>query len=161
MNASQPEAVKRFSIGAAQCARVAFALGLAESCAACKACGRPARAPGYREVPRLAVFLFSFQGRISRHDWWLLALVAAILLLIARLFPQTLAIIVAALALAVNLSATARRLHDLGYTGWLALGSFVPVIGPVIILVFCGFLAGAQTGNEYGPPPPRTQVFAA
>jgi uncharacterized membrane protein YhaH (DUF805 family) len=112
-------------------------------------------------VAHLSRFLFSFLGRINRHDWWLLALIGAVLLAGSRALPQAAGALMALLALVVHLSSTARRLHDLGYSGWFALGTFVPIVGPVVVCVFCGFLVGESGSNQHGPPPPRTQAFAS
>jgi uncharacterized membrane protein YhaH (DUF805 family) len=51
-----------------------------------------------------------------------------------------------------SLAVGVRRLHDIGRTGWWLLISFVPVIGPIVLLIF--FILDSQTGdNEYGPNP--------
>ncbi len=53
----------------------------------------------------------------------------------------------------IKVSAAVRRLHDHGYTGWLALAELVPVVGSLFILVVCGLLPGDSGGNRFGPPP--------
>ena len=42
-----------------------------------------------------------------------------------------------------------RRLHDLGYSGWLSIG----VIAIPYVSVFLLFFAGENGPNVYGPPP--------
>jgi len=45
-----------------------------------------------------------------------------------------------------------RRLHDTGKSGWWWLIVFVPIVGPIILLVlWC--LEGNPGPNEYGPNP--------
>ena len=50
--------------------------------------------------------------------------------------------------LAPSIAVTSRRLHDLGYSGWLALATVVPVIGLVI-----GLPRGTVGSNDYGDDP--------
>ena len=57
-----------------------------------------------------------------------------------------LAVIVPSIAVMV------RRLHDTGRSGWWYFISFVPLIGPIVLLVF--LLTDSQPGdNMYGPNP--------
>ncbi len=52
----------------------------------------------------------------------------------------------------VNLSMTCRRLHDLGYSGWLQLINIVPYLGAIVLFVLC--CLDSQPGtNQYGPNP--------
>tara|TARA_B100001173_G_C15792230_1_gene463975 strand:- start:82 stop:642 length:561 start_codon:yes stop_codon:yes gene_type:complete len=49
-----------------------------------------------------------------------------------------------------------RRLHDLGFTGWVILVTIVPMIGPIAALFFglmCIFGEGQGEENKYGPVP--------
>ena len=46
-----------------------------------------------------------------------------------------------------------QRLHDMGWSGWLWLLNFVPVIGSVFALLML-IIPGTQGVNRYGPPPP-------
>lgn len=51
-----------------------------------------------------------------------------------------------------SLAVTVRRLHDTGRSGWWLLLMFIPLIGPIILLVF--LLTDSQPGtNKYGPNP--------
>jgi len=50
------------------------------------------------------------------------------------------------------LAATVRRLHDIARSGWWFFVLFIPVIGPIILLVF--LVQDSQSGeNQYGPNP--------
>ena len=127
--------------------------------------------------------LFSFNGRISRSEYWLkgvLVIVAAIIALqiltaiivaaagsgaaaaddadtgIAALFAGLgIALLLWFLAaiplLWITLALYAKRFHDRGKTGWMALVVFIPIIGPFWILIECGFLPGDPGANAYGP----------
>ena len=47
----------------------------------------------------------------------------------------------------------AKRLHDMGRSGWWILLHFIPTIGTFIILVWLGFFPRDQIRNEYGLVP--------
>jgi len=51
-----------------------------------------------------------------------------------------------------SLAVTIRRLHDTDRSGWWVLISFVPVIGPLVLLYFM-FIEGTHGPNSYGPDP--------
>lgn len=51
-----------------------------------------------------------------------------------------------------SIAITVKRLHDIGWTGWLALLSLVPIAGFVIVVVNW-FIPGNQGENKYGPDP--------
>ena len=49
-----------------------------------------------------------------------------------------------------------RRIHDLGYTGWIVLVAVVPILGQIvtfILALICIFGAGQGHENKYGPVP--------
>ena len=51
-----------------------------------------------------------------------------------------------------SLAVGVRRLHDIGRTGWWLLIGIVPLIGPIVLLVFA--VLESQAGdNQYGPNP--------
>lgn len=51
-----------------------------------------------------------------------------------------------------GLAVTVRRLHDTGRSGWMLLISLIPLIGPIVLLVFL-FSDGTRGTNEYGSDP--------
>lgn len=51
-----------------------------------------------------------------------------------------------------SLAVTARRLHDIGQSGWLLLISLLPYLGGLILLILC-CLPGNPGPNIYGPDP--------
>ena len=124
--------------------------------------------------------LFGFSGRIGRGQWWLaqLAILAIIGIAIAcvyaivlsddpnretvlgreRLDPyaaRVLLLIAAALIpmIWINFAAMVKRFHDRDKSGFWSLIVFVPYIGGIWATVECGFLAGSEGTNSYGPPP--------
>lgn len=125
-------------------------------------------------------FLFSFDGRVSRKAFWLfllallvISVLNAVLDLLLRPMPRSLgpttdpsAAFIAALGatpwwhwaltvlvLVSSLAVYAKRWHDQDRSGWWALIILVPVIGPLITLVMCGFIAGTPGPNRYGDRP--------
>ena len=108
---------------------------------------------------------FSLEGRISRSDFWILVLATFIpgyvLGQIVYFAPFVLSLLMSAIGLAVfwvSLTAIVRRLHDMGYSGWLALLLLLPLVNLGLIL-FCAFMEGTKTANAYGPVPTQS-VFA-
>jgi len=57
-----------------------------------------------------------------------------------------------AVGLAPALSVTSRRLHDMGYSGWLTPVTLIPSIGQIASIII-GLPAGKPGENQYGPNP--------
>ena len=65
--------------------------------------------------------------------------------------PYGLAMLVPAIAV------TARRLHDIGRSGWWILFGLIPLIGTIVLLVF--MVLDSQDGeNRFGPNPKEAAV---
>ncbi len=101
-----------------------------------------------------------FNGRARRREYWMYFLwniVAQIVLgiivgLIAPKAATALSGIYTLALLLPGLSLGVRRLHDTGKSGWFMLLALIPIVGPIILLVF--FCTDSQPGsNEYGPNP--------
>jgi uncharacterized membrane protein YhaH (DUF805 family) len=56
-----------------------------------------------------------------------------------------------------NLAVTIRRLHDQDKSGWFILIGLIPIVGPIILLVFY-FLEGTRGPNRFGPDPKGPDV---
>lgn len=106
---------------------------------------------------------FRLKGRASRREYWKFVLfISAILLVVdisagvkfsydnpARYFATT---VLNFIFLWPSICILVRRLHDVGKNGKWALLILVPLVGPLILLVFT--LKKSQEGsNEYGPSP--------
>jgi uncharacterized membrane protein YhaH (DUF805 family) len=93
----------------------------------------------------------NFQGRARRKAYWMFVLFNIIALVILSLIEGALGLsgqngygILTALAV--------RRLHDTGRSGWWILIGLVPLIGPIVLIVF--YVTDSQPGtNQYGPNP--------
>ena len=105
-----------------------------------------------------------FSGRARRKEYWLFALFNFIAAFIVGFIGGFLSSVtnVAAFAylapiynLAViipGLAVSARRLHDIGKSGWWLLIGLVPFVGWIVLLVFC-CLDSLPGENQYGPNP--------
>jgi uncharacterized membrane protein YhaH (DUF805 family) len=75
------------------------------------------------------------------------------------LLSLTLITVIAALFHVVQLAVAAKRLHDLGITGWFSLPMITP--GPNLIMaVVLMILHGEDKDNRYGPGTPSTRAPA-
>jgi uncharacterized membrane protein YhaH (DUF805 family) len=105
-----------------------------------------------------------FTGRAPRAEYWwfylfvVLGYIAAsiidsILGLGGTLGPYGILVALFGLAMLVpSLAAGARRLHDMGRSGWWLLISLVPLIGIIVLIVF--LVTPSEAGdNQYGPNP--------
>lgn len=102
-----------------------------------------------------------FQGRARRKEYWSYVLFSFLIVVgatfvAAFLFGEGLGNVVNGLLglafLLPGLAALVRRLHDVGYTGWLALLMLVPLLGFIALLVLA-VLPSEPRPNKYGPVP--------
>ena len=111
-----------------------------------------------------------FEGRASRSEYWywILALVLTSILLsiiegvvLAPLMGfeqfdpqagQPLRMLLSLVVLLPSLAVAARRLHDIGRSGWWLLIQLIPIIGSLIFLWWM-IQRGDEQPNEYGNPP--------
>ena len=95
---------------------------------------------------------FCFEGRTGRKAFWTFILVNFVVNFVLSLIPGVGKILAGLWGLAVlcpTLGITARRLHDVGKSGWLQLLALIPVIGILIVLFLC-IPAGSGESNQYG-----------
>ena len=104
----------------------------------------------------------TFAGRASRPEYWYFVLFNLLVSLVGTIVEElsgglgaVLGFVYALVALMLilpTLAVGARRLHDIGRTGWWLLLSFVPVIGQLVLL-FWAIQRGNEGTNAYGPQP--------
>lgn len=97
---------------------------------------------------------FCFEGRAGRKEFWMWVLAVVIVNAILSVIPKVGSILSALFFLAIllpYLGVTARRLHDLGKSGWLQLLCLIPVVGGLIVLILC-IPEGDKESNAYGAP---------
>ena len=110
----------------------------------------------------------SLQSTFSRSEFWYFnlfyCLIGLALVLVDGIisnilgFGGFLSVIYYLAAIIPALAVTIRRLHDTGRSGWWILISLVPLIGPIVLLIF--FLQSSDfERNQYGPSPkPKPMV---
>lgn len=114
-----------------------------------------------------------FNGRGSRSEYWLFALLLCIIFPITIILDvlifgqagydeygtQTPLLIFSTIAylgiIIPSYSAAVRRLHDTNRSGWWLLISFVPLVGGILLLVW-SCQKGDPRRNRFGPPPRET-----
>ncbi|WP_177187750.1 DUF805 domain-containing protein [Formivibrio citricus] len=125
------------------------------------------------------VFAFNLDGRLNRVRYLVYGVVMQAVMAIAAFimigslltslfggggFPIFLTLVFLALMLVmlfVGIRFSVLRLHDMGYTGWLVLLLFVPLIGGFVGLWFL-IWPGSKEENQYGlPNPPNSGVHYA
>ncbi|MDV5859929.1 DUF805 domain-containing protein [Pseudomonas mendocina] len=115
--------------------------------------------PQYSELK-----VFSVNGRIGRVRYlgWTMAMLLCMLPLVllfagVSVMSSALGTLVMAVGviamIVIGVFIGVQRLHDMGWSGWLWLLNFVPVIGSVFALLML-IIPGTQGVNRYGPPPP-------
>jgi uncharacterized membrane protein YhaH (DUF805 family) len=99
-----------------------------------------------------------FSGRARRKEYWFFSLfftIALVLLAIADGISGTMGLFSGVYLLGSLLPAfavTVRRLHDTDRSGWWALITFIPLIGVIVLLVFC-CLDSSPGLNRFGANP--------
>ena len=96
---------------------------------------------------------FCFEGRAGRKEFWMWILAVFIVNFILGLIPGKVGMILSAIfSLAIllpSLGVTARRLHDVGKSGWMQLLGLIPFVGGLIVLILC-IPEGSKESNAYG-----------
>jgi len=105
-----------------------------------------------------------FSGRARRSEYWwfylftglvgvaAVTVLGVIALILDATWPLYLVDLVMLTLLVPSLAVTVRRLHDTGRSGWWWFLGFVPLVGPIILIVW--FATDGQPGpNQYGPSP--------
>ena len=104
-------------------------------------------------------FLFSAQGRVNRKPFWMFGVYAtlgmiAIIVAGAVVHPLMFAAILYGPVVGIaSIYVQIKRWHDRGKSGWWWFIQLIPVVGPLWVLIECGFLKGTAGDNEYGPDP--------
>ena len=104
-----------------------------------------------------------FSGRACRREYWTFTFVNLAIYIVLKIISDTgdssslgiVDYILFLFALAIilpSLAVQVRRLHDIGKNGLWILINIVPIIGFIVLVVFC--VRDSDPGaNDYGPPP--------
>ena len=106
----------------------------------------------------------TFSGRARRTEYWMFVLINAIVMgvlyglstafkggALGSLF-LALYVIYALGVIIPGLAVFFRRMHDTGRSGWWWLLGIIPVIGPIVLIVFAA-TEGTHGDNQYGADP--------
>ncbi|MEK6311618.1 MAG: DUF805 domain-containing protein [Curtobacterium sp.] len=133
-------------------------------------------------VKRFWLLAGTFSGRASRSEYWWsvlhLVVISLALSIPSALFVpmdvssatpdalvvqsrplsvlETVSTIVSLLAIVPSTAVQIRRLHDTGRSGWLVLLALIPVVGSIILLVFC-LQRGQDAPNRFDGTRTRKQ----
>jgi uncharacterized membrane protein YhaH (DUF805 family) len=110
-------------------------------------------------------FYFSPDGRVNRKQWWLWLIVPFTIIGILLVFldmatgrynPEMgvglFSGIFALLSLIPAIIVYIKRFHERDKSGLWVLIGLIPLIGPLWLLIECGFLKGTPGPNRFGPP---------
>lgn len=126
----------------------------------------------FTEAVRSALSQYAtFSGRARRSAYWWFFLFLFLVYVVASILDAILGTTwgygggviytLAWLALLLpSLAVLVRRLHDTGRTGWWVLIGLIPLVGAIILLVFC-VQDGDPAPNQYGPPPKGAAEYGA
>lgn len=100
-----------------------------------------------------------FNGRAGRPEFWWFALATVIAGLVVGWVSDILGMLVNLGLLLPSLAVGARRLHDMGKSGWFQLLWFIPVLGWAVMIYW---LVQPSAGpNVYGEGPALPEAPAA
>ena len=109
-----------------------------------------------------------FDGRSQRSEYWFFVLFYILGYLILSFIDGVLGThsieagigllsgIFALGHLVPSIAVSVRRLHDIGKSGWWYLLVLLPIVGPIVLLVF--FVMDSKPDNQYGPNPKGSVV---
>ncbi|MDK9706726.1 MAG: DUF805 domain-containing protein [Desulforhopalus sp.] len=88
-----------------------------------------------------------FNGRASRPEFWWWVLFAFLLSWGGQRINQSLGSILSLITLLPSLAVAARRLHDIGRSGWWQLVGLIPVLGWLVMIFWC--VQPSEGPNQY------------
>jgi uncharacterized membrane protein YhaH (DUF805 family) len=105
-----------------------------------------------------------FTGRARRSEFWYFFLFSLLVQVVASILDSILGTdfdtgssglisTIASLGLFLpSIAVSARRLHDIGKSGWWQLLAIIPIIGWIIVIIW--YCTNTKPGaNQYGPDP--------
>jgi uncharacterized membrane protein YhaH (DUF805 family) len=93
-----------------------------------------------------------FNGCASRPEFWWWVLFTFVATTVLRAVSYELSGLFSLATLLPGIAVTARRLHDTDRSGWLQLLWLIPVIGWIVLIIWC---AEAGKPNRYGGTAPE------
>jgi len=98
-----------------------------------------------------------FEGCASRPEFWWWVLFTLVVAAALQTFSYSLSGVFSLATFLPGIAVTARRLHDTDRSGWLQLLWIIPIIGWILLIIWC-----AEPGkpNRYGGSPPAPSAPA-
>ena len=104
-----------------------------------------------------------FTGRARRTEFWMFVLFSAIISIVLRVIDNLifgngmtsggpLGLLYSLAVLLPSIAVSARRLHDIGRSGWWQLIGLIPIIGWIVVIVWYA-TAGKAEPNQWGQNP--------
>ncbi len=105
-----------------------------------------------------------FSGRARRKEYWMFVLFNVLISVVLTIIDFMLGTYSASIGIGLlggiyacavlipAIAVTVRRLHDTDRSGWWFLIVLIPVIGPIVLLVFM-IIDGTPGTNRFGPSP--------
>ncbi len=98
-----------------------------------------------------------FKTRSNRAEFWIFVLVNFIISILIGMFSSTLNFIFSLVVLVPSLAVGARRMHDIGKSGWTQLWVLLPIIGWIYIIILYA-KEGETSANKWGEVPETTEL---
>ncbi|WP_300500562.1 DUF805 domain-containing protein [Marinobacter sp.] len=98
----------------------------------------------------------NFSGRATRTQFWMFFLIYMVITVVLAVIETALGMpvltpIFGLVLLIPSLSYGARRLHDIGRSGWWQLLMLIPVIGLIILLVMFALHSKEEAASQFSP----------
>ena len=92
-----------------------------------------------------------FSGRSSKKQYWSFVLINLAIALLVSFISPTLGSLYQLAVLVPGLAAAARRMHDIGKSGWVLLLSIIPLVG--FVLIYWALQDSEPGTNQWGDCP--------
>jgi uncharacterized membrane protein YhaH (DUF805 family) len=76
-----------------------------------------------------------FESFSSRKEYWMFVLFNIVFSSLASIISPKISMLYSLFIFIPALAVTVRRLHDVGKSGWMLLIIFIPIIGPIWLLI--------------------------
>lgn len=93
----------------------------------------------------------TFSGRATRSEYWWFILCEVLIIVGVSAISDRLGGLAGLLLFLPVLAAGARRLHDIGRSGWWLLVNLIPLIG-FLLLIYWTVQPSQPGANEFGEP---------
>ena len=110
-----------------------------------------------------------FKGRARRKEYWMFFLFNIIIVFLLDMIDASMGMLdeesgfgllsgIYMLAVIVpNIAVSVRRLHDIGKSGWNYFIGMIPLVGPIVMIIWFA-TAGDVGSNDWGEDPKATEV---